>query len=129
MRIIDAHHHLWGLKRNTYLWLRPETAHPAEDLMRICTSYLLADFLAETQSQELAESVYVHAASDRADPVRETEWLQAIADDPESGGFPHGIVAFADLADPQVEAVLERRCQYLKAEPLYCATARRLGPR
>ncbi len=90
---------------------------------------MLTDFLAETQSHELAKSVYVQAASDRADPVRETAWLQATADDPELGGFPRGIVAFADLADPQVEAVPERHCQSPKAERLYCATAQRLGSR
>ena len=44
---------------------------------------------------------------DADDPVRETAWLQAIADDPRSGGFPHAIVAGADLARPDAEAVLE----------------------
>jgi len=38
--------------------------------------------------------------------VRETRWLQALADDPASRGFPHGIVAFADLAAENVEEIL-----------------------
>jgi predicted TIM-barrel fold metal-dependent hydrolase len=136
MQIIDAHHHLWDLERNSYPWLRPETAHPAGDLRPICKSYLLADFLEDARHQQLAKSVHLQAEIDRADPVRETAWLQAIADDPSSGGFPHGIVAFADLADPGVETVLERHCQYANVRgiryllnyeddaPLHCATTR-----
>ena len=104
MRIIDAHHHLWDLRRHQYPWIRPDTAHPAGDLTPICKSYLLGDFLGDARNQELAKSVHVQAEIDRADPVKETAWLQAIADDPNSGGFPHGIVAFADLAGPKVEA-------------------------
>lgn len=136
MRIIDAHHHLWDLARHDYPWIRPDTAHPAGDLTPLCQSYLLGDFLDDARNQELAKSVHVQAEIDRADPVKETAWLQAIADDPNSGGFPHGIVAFADLADPKVEAVLDRHCAYPNVrgiryllnyedgEPLYCATTR-----
>ncbi|MDA1347946.1 MAG: amidohydrolase family protein, partial [Chloroflexi bacterium] len=42
-------------------------------------------------------------------PVKETEWLQAAAD---RTGYPHAIVAYADLRDPRVEEVLDRHCQY-----------------
>jgi predicted TIM-barrel fold metal-dependent hydrolase len=136
MRIVDAHHHLWGLKRNVYPWLRPKTAHLAGDLAPICNSYLLPDFLADAQGQELAKSAHVQAEIDRVDPVKETAWLQALADDPASGGSPHGIIAFADLADAGVESVLERHCRYPnvrgvrylldyeEGEPLYCAATR-----
>jgi predicted TIM-barrel fold metal-dependent hydrolase len=136
MRIIDAHHHLWDLAANSYPWLKPETRHPAGDLTPICRSYRLADFLEDARNQNLAKSVHLQAEIDRADPVRETAWLQRVADDPSSDGFPHGIVAFADLADPKVEAVLERHCRYpnirgirylLNYEdgaPLYSATTR-----
>jgi predicted TIM-barrel fold metal-dependent hydrolase len=85
---------------------------------------------------ELVKSVHLQAEVDRRDTVAETAWLQAIADAPESRGLPHGIVAFADLADPRVEVTLERHCQYANlrgiryilnyeaGEPLYCATGR-----
>ena len=86
--------------------------HPAGDLTPICRNYLLADFLADAAGLELVKSVHVQAEIDRADPVAETAWLQAIADDPASGGFPHGIVAFADLADPAVEQTLEAHCRH-----------------
>ncbi len=136
MRIIDAHHHLWDLAANSYPWLKPETRHPTGDLTPICRSYRLADFLEDARNQDLGQSVHLQAEIDRADPVRETAWLQAIADDPGSGGFPHGIVAFADLADPKVGAVLEQHCRYPnvrgiryllnyeEGKPLYSATTR-----
>ena len=136
MQIVDAHHHLWDLDTNPYPWLRPETPHPAGDLTPICRSYTLPDYLEDARNQELAKSVHVQAEIDRADPVRETAWLQAIADDPNAGGFPHGIVGFADLADPKVADILEQHCRhanmrgiryllnYAEGEPLYCATDR-----
>ncbi|MGH6919283.1 MAG: amidohydrolase family protein [Geminicoccaceae bacterium] len=136
MQIIDPHHHLWDLERHDYPWLRPETAHPAGDLAPICQSYRLEDFLFDAAGLELVKSAHLQAEIDRRDTVAETAWLQAIADAPDSRGFPHGIVAFADLADPKVEATLERHCRYpnmrgirylLNYEaglPLYCATER-----
>lgn len=134
MRIIDAHHHLWDLELNRYPWLKAETRHPAGDLAPICKSYRLSDFLADARHQDLAGSVHLQAAM--ADPLAETAWLQSLADQPGSGGFPHAIVAWADLADPQVEQALERHCEhpnvrgirfmlnYLPGEPLYCMTDR-----
>jgi predicted TIM-barrel fold metal-dependent hydrolase len=136
MQIIDPHHHLWDLERHHYPWLRPETPHPAGDLTPICQSYQLDDFLADAAGLDLVKSVHLQAEIDRSDPVAETAWLQAVADAPGSRGFPHGIVAFADLADPKVEATLERHCRYANVRgiryllnyeagaPLYCATGR-----
>jgi predicted TIM-barrel fold metal-dependent hydrolase len=136
MKIADAHHHLWDLEANRYPWLKPETRHPAGDLTPICKSYLLADFLEDARNQQLAKSVHVQAEIDRADAVLETAWLQRVADEPNSRGFPHAIVAFADLADPNVEALLEAHVRYPNVRgirhlliyeagaPLYCATAR-----
>jgi predicted TIM-barrel fold metal-dependent hydrolase len=134
MRFIDAHHHLWDLERHDYLWLRPETPHPAGDLTPICKSYRIEDFLADAAGVELVKSVHLQAAM--ADPIQETAWLQALADDPANGGFPHAIVAYANLADPGVEAVLEHHCahpnvrgirfmvNHIEDDPLYCMTDR-----
>jgi predicted TIM-barrel fold metal-dependent hydrolase len=136
MQIIDAHHHLWDLERHDYPWLRPDTQHPAGDLTPICQSYRLADFLFDAAGVGLVKSVHLQAEIDRRDTVAETAWLQAVADAPDSHGFPHGIVAYADLADPNVEATLERHCRYANMRgiryllnyedgaPLYCATER-----
>jgi predicted TIM-barrel fold metal-dependent hydrolase len=136
MQIIDAHHHLWDVERHRYPWLRPETPHPAGNLTPICASYRLDDFLGDAAGLELVKSVHLQAEIDRSDAVAETAWLQGIADAPGSRGFPHGIVAFADLADPKVEATLERHCGYANMRgiryllnyeadaPLYCAAER-----
>ena len=136
MQIIDPHHHLWDLEQHDYPWLRPENPHPAGDLTPICQSYRLDEFLADAAGLELVMSVHLQAEIDRSDRVAETAWLQALADAPGSRGCPHGIVAFADLADPKVEATIERHCGYANVRgvryilnyeagaPLYCATGR-----
>ena len=136
MQIVDAHHHLWDPVTHSYPWLKPETRHPAGDLTPICRPYLLQDFLDDAKNQNVVRSVNIQAEIDPADPVVETAWLQAIADAPGSGGFPHGIVGFADLADPAVEGVLERHCahpnmrgirfllNYEEGEPLYSVATR-----
>ena len=71
-------------------------------------NYLAEDYIAETRNANVTKSVHVQAAIGSPDPVTETEWLQEAA---ERTGFPHGIVAHADLRDPGVEAVLARHCE------------------
>ena len=51
----------------------------------------------------------MQAAIGSKDPVKETEWLEEAA---ERTGFPHAIVAHADLRAPDVESVLERHCEF-----------------
>ena len=108
MRIVDAHHHLWDLDRHAYPWLAKPVVSPViGDTAPLCRSYGLADFLADAEGLDLVKSVHLQAEIAPELAVEETSWLQAIADAPASQGFPHGIVAFADLAAPDVEAVLE----------------------
>ena len=71
-------------------------------------NYLAEDYIAETRKANVVKAIHVQAAIDSPDPVTETEWLQEAAD---RTGYPHGIVAHADLRDPGVEAVLERHCE------------------
>jgi predicted TIM-barrel fold metal-dependent hydrolase len=49
--------------------------------------------------------VHVQAAYSGPDPVRETAWLQTIAD---QHGFPHAIIAYCDLASPGARTQLDR---------------------
>ncbi len=105
---VDAHHHFWDLKANSYPWLSPQRgADPFPDFEKLCQDYLVADFHADVANQSIVKSVHVQAEHDEADPVRETAWLQAVADDPASRGFPHAIVAWADVSSDAVEAILE----------------------
>ncbi len=109
--IIDPHHHLWDLQRFNYPWLsmRPLPASVAGDVAPIAQSYLLKDYLADTAKHNLVKSVHIDAGFDPSRPVEETRWLQSIADE---HGFPHGIVAKAELHKPDVEATLAAHCQF-----------------
>ncbi|CAK7022491.1 MAG: hypothetical protein DELT_02468 [Desulfovibrio sp.] len=108
--IIDPHHHLWDLEQNYYPWLTDKIAPAAfGDYSAICKSYRLEDFLADAKNQNVVKSVHLDVGFDPTDPVGETAWLQAIADE---HGFPHGIVGYADLAAPDVEELLDRHREY-----------------
>jgi predicted TIM-barrel fold metal-dependent hydrolase len=104
MKVVDPHMHLWDLERLHYPWL----AHPkvtfSGDNKLLASTYRMADYLAEAEGIEVLAVVHVDAGHDAADPLAETRWLQAQAD---AGAFPQGIVAYADLSKPDVEALLE----------------------
>ena len=107
MKIIDPHHHLWDLDTNYYPWLSDPPDDPrAKATLALRSNYLLDDFRADGANQQVVKSVHVQAEFDPANSVAESAWLQKIADAPGSGGFPHGIVAYADLSAPTVERVL-----------------------
>lgn len=106
---IDAHHHLWDTQENSYPWLEG----PAFDAHFGSSSglprpYLLDQYLADAEGQNIVKSVHVEANYDRQDPARETRWLQTLAD---KHGFPHAIVAYADLASEGVGSLLEQHCR------------------
>ena len=100
---IDAHVHLWDLARDHYAWLSPPFGDtgPNGDTSSIARNQSLDDYLAEAAKWNIAGFVHVDAGA--ADPLAETDWLQAIAD---KSGMPNGIVANAELDDPSVEALL-----------------------
>lgn len=101
---IDAHHHLWDLEHNDYPWLRePGEPRMYGDYRAMCKSYLVDDFLADSAPHAVVKSVHVQANWNPDDPVGETRWCQGVAD---RHGFPHAIVAHANLADADVERVL-----------------------
>jgi len=105
--IIDPHHHLWDLDKHSYTWIRgPEQVdvHIAGKLDPIRKNYLLSDYLNDAKNQTLEKSVHVQAEC--ADGgVAEAKWVQEIADE---HGFPHGIVAHADLSSPDIEDTLKQ---------------------
>lgn len=109
--IVDAHQHFWDLKRNHLPWLRDLPMIPFRygDYSAIRRDYLPEDYLRDSARQRVVQTVHVETEWDRGDPVGETRWLQEIA---ASSGFPHGIVAWAPLDRPDVEAILAEHCQY-----------------
>ena len=72
-------------------------------------NFLAEDFIEVTRASNVTKAVHVQAAIGSKDPVKETEWLEEAA---ERTGFPHAIVGHADLRAPEVEAVLERHCEF-----------------
>ncbi len=110
MKIVDPHHHLWDRERHHYPWLaEPVVSSIVGDTTPLCHNYLVADFMADHGQLEVVKSVHLQAEIDHDLSVEETRWLQSLAD--AGPGFPHGIVAFADLSAPNVEAMLAAHCQ------------------
>ena len=107
LRIVDPHVHLWDLSRARYGWLQDEPLpnNPAGDMTAIAhRNYLLDDYRADIAGWRVDKIVHVEAGQPIGAQLAETDWLQAMADD---GGYPHGIVAGADLLDPDLDALLE----------------------
>lgn len=102
--IIDPHHHLWDLSVGDYPWLQHEFSPKLfGEYARIRRNYLFEDFWADAKNQNVVKSVHLQAEHAYDDPVSETRWVQSVAD---KHGFPHGIVAYADLEKPDVEETL-----------------------
>ena len=102
---VDAHVHLWDLSHIRYPWLMPPFAEdgPNGSVEPIAKDYGLDDYLADAHGWDVRGIVHVDAGADPADALKETDWLQAMAD---ARGMPNAIVAFAALDDPEVEALL-----------------------
>lgn len=106
MKVVDPHIHLWDLDELHYPWLAKPNQTFMGDYGAIIKTQGVSDFLSETGEIEVVKVVHIEAAHDPADPCAETHWLQSLADDPANQGFPHGIVAYADLSAPNVERLL-----------------------
>ena len=109
--IIDTHMHLWDLA-NGYAWL----SAPDPNFERLIGNYevlrrnfIASDYALLTRGHHVLKSVHIQAFGFHDDPIDETEWLQAQAD---RDGYPHGIIAFANLSDPNVEDILRKHCAY-----------------
>lgn len=114
IEICDCHHHLWDLQANYYPWLTDSKSS------RVCGEYeaihhrnfLLEDFFEHRGELRVTHFVHEEAVIDRSDPVRETRWLQGLADRPDSQGVPHAIVAYADFSKADIETILEAHCAF-----------------
>ncbi len=106
--VIDTHHHIW--RRADVAWLAdPPIPRMFGDYFGIRRDYSVEEFMLEVQPEGVIKSVHVTAnwGLDRA--LDETRWLQKTAD---KHGFPHGIVAQVDLADPDIEAKLKAHKEF-----------------
>jgi predicted TIM-barrel fold metal-dependent hydrolase len=110
---IDTHVHFHDFSHPTlrWDWLLPDAVDPdLGDYGAVKTRrYLPEDFIGETRFHAPERVVHVQAAVGSPDPVDETRWLQDHAD---RVGLPHGIVAYADLADLNAADVLARHAEF-----------------
>ena len=102
---VDAHVHFWDLARLRYDWLTPPfTDHgPNGNVAAIARTYLPADYRGETAGWRVAGAVHVEAGAGADQALDEVRWLERLA---ETDGLPTAIVAHADLADPDLPALL-----------------------
>ena len=110
--IIDSHHHLYDRQRNASPMMQDGTIQH-EKLMgessALLNDYRVEDYLADCTPHGVIKSVHLESDWVAADTVNQTRWLQELAD---AHGFPHGIVGYADLGAPDIQAVLEGHMQY-----------------
>jgi len=102
--VIDAHHHIW--RQADLPWLAgpmvPRIFGPYEPIRR---DYPVEEYLADIAGSGVVKSVYVQANWPKDRAVAEAEWVQAEAD---RTGWPHGIVAYADLMAEDAKPELAR---------------------
>lgn len=109
--LVDPHVHLWDLAHIRYPWLTGPFSDdgPNGSVEPIAVDYPLDAYLADAGKWDMRGIVHIDAGADPADALKETQWLQAMADE---RGMPNGIVAFAALDDPQVEKLLAAHVEH-----------------
>ena len=125
--IIDAHHHFWDLERNYHPWLcdEPPILFRYGDYRALRRNYLPADYAHDTSAFDLVGSVYVEAEWDPADPVGETRWIHAVADE---CGLPSVVVAQAWLDRDDVENVLAAQASFSRVRSVRHKPVAASGP-
>ena len=114
LEFVDSHVHFYDMQHPELFYghWQPDVDPPliGKQMRKLGErNFFAEDFIETTRASNVTKAVHVQAAIGSKDPVKETEWLEDAA---ERTGFPHAIVAYADLRDPGVEAVLERHCEF-----------------
>jgi predicted TIM-barrel fold metal-dependent hydrolase len=101
---VDAHHHIWRL--NDLPWLSgPQVPRIFGPYRPICRDYPIDEFRGDIAGCDIVKSVYIQTNWPAGKSYDEARWVQSVAD---ATGWPHGNVAHADLADPDVGASIKR---------------------
>lgn len=101
---IDGHHHIWRLQDLSWL-SGPQVPRIFGPYQPICRDYTIEEFRADTASCNVVKSIYVQTNWPAGQSLDEARWVQSVAD---ATGWPHANVAHADLADPDVGALLKQ---------------------
>nr|WP_255720565.1 amidohydrolase family protein [Acuticoccus kalidii] len=122
MRVVDPHQHFWNLDENPYPWLQGERIpFRYGDYSSICRNYLPDDFRRDWGPNLIVEkTVHIEAEWDRADPVAETRWLEALS---AREGLPSACVAFAQLDAPNAAEIIAAQAQHRLVRGIRCKPA------
>lgn len=107
MTVTDAHHHIWWLHRTPWL-SGPPASRIFGDYEPLRRDYTVEEFAADARSHGVIRSIYVQVNVAPGDEVDEVAWAS------EAGaqqGLVQAVVAFADLAAPDVGEVLDRQLE------------------
>lgn len=102
-KVIDAHHHIWRMA--DLPWLLEGKPRIFGDYTALKRDYSIEEFKADVAPCNVVKSVYVQANWPHDRAVEEARWVHETG---EKHGMPNGIVAFADLEDPEIERLLDR---------------------
>jgi predicted TIM-barrel fold metal-dependent hydrolase len=101
---IDAHHHIWRL--GDLPWLSgPQVPRIFGPYQPICRDYSIDEYRSDIAGCDIVKSIYIQTNWPAGRSYDEARWVQSVAD---ATGWPHANVAYADLADPDVGALLGR---------------------
>ena len=106
--IVDAHHHIW--RQADLPWLvgpmQPRIFGAYEAIRR---DYPIEEYLGDLAGSGVTQSVYVQTNWAKQHFEDEAAWVQRTA---EQHGFPHAIVAYADMDVDDVRPQLDRLARY-----------------
>jgi predicted TIM-barrel fold metal-dependent hydrolase len=108
MRVVDSHFHVW--RQADLPWLtgpmQPRIFGPYEPIRR---DYPMGEYLSDIAGTGVEKAVYVQAnwAPDRAEA--EADWVERLASET---GWPHGIVAYADMTVTDARPALDRLMRF-----------------
>ncbi len=106
--VVDGHHHIWRQADLPWLMgpMQPRIFGPYEPIRR---DYPIEEFRADLDGLGVVKSVYVQT-NWRPDAYEdEAAWVQRTAD---KTGWPHAIVAYADVSADDVRPQLDRLSRY-----------------
>jgi predicted TIM-barrel fold metal-dependent hydrolase len=106
--MVDAHHHVWRQADLPWLMgpMQPRIFGPYEPIRR---DYTIDEYLADVHGSGVMRSVYVQTNWAENQFEQEAAWVQRTADE---RGWPHAIVAYADLSVEDVRPQLDRLKRY-----------------
>ena len=102
--MIDAHHHLWDLRKVSYPWLEAKgVVRFFGDPTPIQRNYLLKEFRENAKVEGFQASVHIQVGA--ADPIAEAIWIDSIAQ--ANPDWPLVQVVHCDLTSPTLDKDLD----------------------